>query len=248
MTNENLKETRYWIRQTRKYYPQLKLSKKTGLVERGPNNFRNVWWHEIMESEAADVLAEAFGLPEEKRSNLRQATLTHDLIKRRQKELIEKEGNTGQLKAFAQQAQILRGEGYSQEVINLTESVGHTSLINLIKDPQAPSLELKDGLDLSILIIHYADDITKGPGIVTIDQRMSDLENRQPPYPEATMGGDIFGGRTYYQTQRAIAHIIEDKFADMLKISASEVPTFITTRIVERINSFNQNQPQQKTK
>lgn len=85
------------------------------------------------------------------------------------------------------------------------------------------------------LIIHYADDITRNNDLVTIDKRIDAMENRQPPYPEATLGGEIFGGRTYYQVQRIVGHLVENKLAQIIGIAPAQMQEFINLKISERI-------------
>lgn len=228
--------TRYWSHRAIQGLPEMRLAKDKdlGLFPK-KEGWRNVQEHELVEAEVADVLGEATGCSVKDRGDLFTAGLVHDVGKRLQIRLIKQKGDEGQLEAFRIQSQKMAEHGVSPRAVALTESVGHTSLVKFLQDPTAPDLKLRDDLDLPTLIIHYADDITRNNDLVTIDERIDALENRQPPYPEATLGGDIFGGRTYYPVQRIVGHLVENKLAEIIGIEPSKMLEFIRSRIRERI-------------
>lgn len=226
--------TRYWSHRAIQGLPMMRLAKEMGLFPE-KEGWRNVQEHELVEAEVADVLAEATGCLAEDRKDLFTAGLVHDVGKRLQITLIKEKGDAGQLEAFSIQSQKMKEHGVSPRAIALTESVGHTSLVKFLEDPTASELKLRDNLDLPTLIIHYADDITRNNDLVTIDERIDALENRQPPYPEANLGGEIFGGRTYYQVQRIVGHLVENKLAEIIGVEPSQMLEFINLKISERI-------------
>lgn len=237
---ENRAATKYWIH--RSFHQGLnimRLAKDMGLFPK-KERWRNVQEHELVEAEVADVLAVTTGCSAKDREDLFTAALVHDVGKKKQRELIDQKGDEGSLEAFRIQSQKMAEYGVSPRIIALTESCGHTSLVRFLKDPTATDLELSDGLDTPTLILHYADDITKNTDLVTIDERMDALENRQPPYPEATLGGDIFGGRTYYQVQRIVGHLVEGKLAAIIGIEPEQMQGFIISQINERIRQYSQ--------
>lgn len=192
--------TKYWSHRAIQGLPSMRLAKDMGLFPKR-EGWRNVQEHELVEAEVADVLAVATGCSNQDQEDLFTAGLVHDVGKRLQIWLIKQKGDEGQLEAFRIQSQKMAEHGVSSRVIALTESVGHTSLVKFLEDQTAQDLKLRDDLDLPTLIIHYADDITRNNDLVTIDERIDAMENRQPPYPEATLGGDIF----------AAEHIIKSK-------------------------------------
>lgn len=233
--SENI-TTQYWAKKAADKIKEMRALKAYGLFPK-KEGWRNVVEHLLVESEVVDVLGEACPISAEERKELNQAALLHDAYKRRQRELINQFGDEGQKLAAKEQDEFILSRGYSPKVVELTESTGHTSLEKLVENPIASILKLKENIDLLTLIIHYADDITSGSKIVSIDKRIDALENRQPPYPEATLGGDIFGGRTYYQVQRIVGHLIEKKLAPLLEVEdPTKIPEFILTRIEERIS------------
>jgi len=229
----NLK-TDYWERKSLSHLKEMRLAKEYGLFPK-KEGWRNTVEHLEVVDEVADVLAKATGMPEIDRRETRQAARLHDVYKRRQRELINQKGDKGQIEAAREQDEFVLKHGYSHKVVELINSVGHTSLIKFVKDPKAPELELKEELDLPTLIIHYADDITRGSEVVGIDTRIDAVENRKPPYPEATMGGDIFAGRTYYQVQRTVGHLVENRLASLVGLQPTQLTDFIKSKIDERI-------------
>ncbi len=236
---ETRNETKYWVHQAIRELKPMRLAKEMGLFPK-KEGWRNVVEHDLVETEVADVLAVAIGCPERDRKELSTAGLLHDVGKRLQINLIKQKGDQGQLEAFRIQSQEMAEHGISSRVIALTEACGHTSLIKFLQDPTAQDLKLRHDLDLPTLIIHYADDITKNTDLVTIDERIDALENRQPPYPEATLGRDIFGGRTYYQVQRIVGHLVENKLAEMIGIAPQQMQEFIRSQINERIKLYSE--------
>ncbi len=233
--------TNYWSHRALKLQ-YMRLARDMKLFPK-KEGWRNVQEHELVEAEVADVLAAATGYSEQDRKDLFTAGLVHDVGKRLQMGLIKQKGDEGQLEAFRIQSQKMAEHGVSPRAIALTEACGHTSLVKFLKNPAAKDLELRDDLDVPTLIIHYADDITRNTDLVTIDERMDALENRQPPYPEATLGGDIFGGRTYYEVQRIVGHLVENKLTEIIGIAPQQMQEFIRSQINERIRSYNEPTP-----
>lgn len=228
-------KTGYWQKRALQNLPAMRVAKNAGLFPK-KEEWRNVVGHELVAAEAVDVLAELVELPISKKEFLYQAALLHDVGKRKQRALINEKGESGAKEVFHWQADFLRQNGYSEKVIQLTETVGHTSLIKLVKDPKSEILELKDEIDLASMIMHYVDSISMGSNIVSVDKRIDVLEKRQPPYPEVGKGGEIFGGRTYYQIQRIVGHLIEEKLAIILGIeNPRAIPGLIRAKIEERI-------------
>jgi hypothetical protein len=233
-TTDKEKQTAYWQKRTLQALPETRAAKAAGLFPK-KEGWRNVEEHMLVAAEAADVLAELLDLPKHERNDLYKAALLHDIGKRKQKGLIDKKGEEGIEEAALWRSSFIRDRGYSEKVIQLTKMTGHRSLVRLLKNPKAEQLELKEDIDLATLILHYVDDITMNSRIVTVDERMDALESRQPPYPEAGKGREIFN-RTYYQVQRIVAHLIEEKFVARLGIEkADEIPDLIREKINERI-------------
>ncbi len=240
--SEEQQKKRYWSKRAVSAVSEIKQSKKTGLFPtreeyRAGNNpqavkkdsFRNVVEHELVEAEAADVLAEKLGLPEAERKVLRTAALLHDVRKRRELEKAEKEGPSGFDESAKEQSDWIISQGYSDEVVKLTESTGHTSLEEFTRN--------FDSIPTVRKIMHYVDDITLNNDLVLLDDRMDYLEENQK-YKELNEEGKKIFGRPYFEVQREVSKRIEEEFAPRLGISdPTQIPLFIKGVIQQRINS-----------
>ncbi len=262
MVESSPPQSNYWLRRARQQKEAMLLSGEVGLfqwtvdISGKPDRFRNVVEHELVEAEVVDVLGELMGCSSEQRQMLRSAAMMHDIWKRHQREAIDQapqeEKEKAQDQAFANQEQFLRTKRIPEEIIRLTASVGHTSLLKFVKDPKAHPFQLQESVTLLMQIINYADLITLESNITTIDERIAAVNNRKKPYPEKGKGGDIFAGRTYSEAAQEVGHIIERNFVssliqrgeiwpewiDKLRENPSELPFFIRDVIDKRIETF----------
>lgn len=221
----------YWTKRALSSLSLMRTSKKAGLFPES-EGWRNVVEHELVEAEAADVLAEKLGLSEEARKTLRIAALLHDVYKRREIEKTEKEGASGFDVSAKEQSDWLRSLGYSDEVIDLTESAGHTSFKEFIDN--------FDSIPTSKKIMHYVDDITLNNDIVPLMTRINALEKNLRYKELSEQLRNVFGGRIYFEVQREISKRIEEEFAPKLGVeNPSEMPAFIRECISNRINKGN---------
>jgi hypothetical protein len=120
----------------------------------------------------------------------------------------------------------LRNHGFSDEVIKLTEAVGHGALVRMRSGKAT----------LSEKIIHYADDIVLGASISSLDARIDYLE-KNPNYRELNESGKkIFHGKTYFEIQREVGHTLEKEFAEKLGLKEpAMLPELLSAKIYERI-------------
>lgn len=221
-------KTKYWQRRSLHSLPEMRRNKETGLFPKS-EGWRNVVEHELVEAEAADVLAEKLGLSEETRNTLRVAALLHDVHKRKEIEKARKEGPSGFDESAKEQSLWLKSLNYSREVIDLTESVGHTSFKEFIEN--------FDSIPIAKKIMHYVDDIVLNSDIVPLNIRVNALEEN-PRYKELNEQGRlVLGGRTYSEVQREISQKIEQEFAPKLGVeNPSDIPAFIKKCIEIRIS------------
>lgn len=204
---------------------EMRHAKQTGLFPK-KEGWRNVVEHMLVEAEAADVLAEALGVPESERKNLYTAALSHDVYKKKEKEIVQQKGASGFDEAANLQSEWLRELGYPEDIIELTKSIGHTSLVRFQNLDQVP---------LSLKIIHYVDDITQNNDLVSLDQRMDALE-ANPRYTELNERGIAIFGKPYLTVQRKISKRIEKEFAEQIGLKdPTQIPLWIRNRIVSRI-------------
>lgn len=237
--SEGIKEkqqTKYWQKRALHHLPEMRAAKVAGLFPK-KEGWRNVPEHGLVEGEAIGVLANAFDIPERTRSHMETAGNLHDVGKRRQIELYNQQGPAGAREAEKQQAVFLENSGFPSEVIRLTKFMGGLSPLEMVKDPKADKLELKDDLDLPVLICHYVDDITLHDQIVPLKDRIAYVKER---YKVEDEEGVERIGKPYSDVQFEVARQIEQKLAKMLGVEpADKLPEWIKSKIMERIEQEN---------
>lgn len=226
------KVTRFWAARVLSAISEMRHGKKTGLLPKS-EGWRNVLEHELVEAEAVDVLAEKLGVSEEDRKNLRTAALLHDVFKRKEIERAREEGASSFDSSAEDQVNWIRSLGYSEDVVELVQSVAWTSLEEFSRD--------FDTIPTARKIIHYVDDITLGNDIVPLDKRIKYIEEKPEYKDHNERGKAIFDGRTYSEVQREISRKIEQEFAPKLGVSdPSTIPAFIKDCINSRIQQNGQ--------
>ena len=224
---EQIKKTRYFQGKTTSHISEMRQAKKSGLFPK-KERWRNVVEHMIVEAEAVDVLAEALGVSDIERKNLYTSALLHDVYKRREKEIATEKGASGYDESARLQAEWIRSLGYSNDIVEMTESTGHASLVRF---------QDLDQISVVQKIIHYADDITQGNDLVSLDQRIDGLE-ANPSYKEINQKGVEVLGRTYFVVQRETSKKIEKEFADKIGLEdPTQLPLWIRDRILKRIET-----------
>lgn len=233
--SEGVKEkqqVRYWQKRSLQHLPEMRAAKAAGLFPK-KEGWRNVPEHGLVESQGIDVMAEAFSIPNPTRRHMESAGNLHDVGKRRQIELYNQQGPSGARKAEKEQEVFLENSGFPSEVIRLTKFMGGLSPLEMVKDPKADKLELKDDLDLPVLICHYVDDITLHDQIVPLKDRIAYVKER---YKVEDEEGVKIIGRPYSDVQFEVARQIERKLAKLLGIEPPEkLPEWIRDKILERV-------------
>lgn len=197
--------------------------------------------HCLVETAVAEDVAKRLQLSKADGNNLVIAALIHDWRKRG--EIEETRGVTDPKvieASYRKSKDELRQYGIPQEAVDLTECVAHTSLPRFARVNEDNSLSLRDDIPVVEMAMHYIDDITKGTDIVTLDKRMDYLDDAalEGKYPYNDAGKDIWGGRTFFQAQREIGHLIEDQLAAIIGIdNPRELPLLLQNSLMENIAS-----------
>lgn len=183
--------------------------------------WRNVSEHCLVEALEADILAEKMGLDPKK---LKTAALIHDWYKRREIEAVNKLGPEAHNTSIVEDEKLLKELGYSDEIISISKSVGHSSLAHM----QEESVTLEE------MVMHYIDDITAGSEIVRLEDRMSKNEAN----PKLQKLDQL---EPFFIKQRQVGKVIEEKIAEKIGLSdPSEVPSLIKQEIEKRIIKHSQ--------
>ncbi len=206
--------------------------------------------HCLVEAAVAEILADMVKLPEDQKRLLVAAALVHDWRKKGEVEETRYVTDPKVIEGSYQKSKEgIRDSGVEQAraVASLTESVAHTSLPQFAQvNLPDRSISLREGTPLVDMIMHYIDDITRGTDLVSLDVRMDALDKaaQEGRYAYNNEGKAVWGGRAYFQAQREIGHLIEQKIVEQLgdeeraKIGdPKNLPNVLKKKLVERIEA-----------
>lgn len=194
--------------------------------------------HCLVETAVAEDIAERLNLSTEDKMNLTIAAFTHDAGKRR--EIEEARGVTDPQvisKSYQKSKDLLIQNGVPIAAVELTERVAHTSLPYFAQLNADNSISLRDGVADVEMAMHYIDDITRGTDIVALDERMDYLDSvADKRYPYNQEGREVWGGRTFFQAQREIGHLIENRLAAKIGVEDPKtLPLVLKNSLMEQI-------------
>lgn len=207
-----------------KYKPEIKTLKDTGRLT---GEWSNVFDHCFKEGLLADVLSDLLQLASEDKEDLIKAALLHDWYKRVEREAANKEGFSQYDLKAVESGDKLKSLGYSDRIVELTQSVGHTSLKKVMESN-----------DLLIRVMHLIDDITFGNKIVELDERVDGLEQAERYKELNEEGKKIFAGKTYFQIQRELGHQIISQICAKLEIKPDKFIPQIKSEFRKKYPTF----------
>jgi hypothetical protein len=196
------------------------------LDESEDTGWTNVLFHCLTEAMAIGVLADT--LPElGTRETLQQAALVHDAYKRREVEEMRKKPKEIDILYTTDNdsKDWLRVLGYPEEVIELQEAFGNNAARRIFQG---------EITDLTRRTLHYIDDITQDDRIVSLETRLSALE-QNPRYAEQNeWSRRIFGGLSLYEAKRQINGETERELSAKLGVEPAEtLPQWIQAHFSE---------------
>lgn len=260
-SQENFEEKRrrFFVELGLKYKDYLQLHNESGQTQRdaqfgketiinkhGETLERNKRWgdvteHCLVEAAVADIAADLYGLSDSEKQTLVIAALLHDWRKRGEIEEGRGASDPQKIEAIYQKSKEGLGQGglkNPEQVSRLIESISHISLPDFAELQKDNTIKLKEGLGESEMIMHYLDDITRGTDIVTLDERLDYLDKVAPErYPYNEQGKSVWGGRTFFEAQREIGHLIEAKLAVKLGLeNPTDLPKILKQKLLDKIN------------
>lgn len=250
----NFEEKRrtYFVQLARRYKPYYELHRLSGQTNRfkdkdkeGNTLRKKERWgdptqHCLVELAAAEILSDMVHLSPQDSQDFAVSALVHDAQKRPEIEKLKGVKDPNEVeRVYKESKQFLLHHGVSPRVVELTGRVAHTSLPDFATLEPDGSLRLKDDVPLVDMAMHYLDDITRGTEIVEFDKRIDYLEEvAATRYPYNEEGRAIWGGRTFFQAQREIGHLIEEKLASVAGIdNPKELPSILRAKLIEKIEN-----------
>ena len=202
-----------------KHLSAFRLHKEFGLLPK-TEGWANVSRHCLVEAVAMDVLGRELRLSEKERSNLVQAALLHDFYKRKEIELMKKEGDSMATVVEAEEGSniILNERGTDPQIVLLTNSVGGAQIERMKKIETT----------LPEKIMFYIDNITDNDNIVGLKNRIANLPSR---YPDIAKTG-------IYRRLLEVSEEIQGELAGKVGLDNPDaLPEYIKTKIREAVES-----------
>lgn len=192
-----------------KYKKELDFLKEEGCLI---DDWSNVYDHCLKEGQIAQIISNLLEFSKYDQEILVKAALLHDWYKRGEGEAVSKRGAKKYDIKAKESARLLKEFGYSEEIVELAQSIGHTSLRDILTTN-----------NFIKRLMHYIDDITYGDELVALDIRIDRLEEAERYKELNEMGRKIFSGKTYFQVQREVGHMIEKEIANRINVRPNQV-------------------------
>ncbi len=254
-TNFDSKKTVYFSRLITQHHRAFALHKNEGRLweERdGKRDWGNVSEHCAVEIARVRKLGKLLSLQPKTIQDLEEAAALHDFSKRKEREIkVAPGGITWQQydeEISAYSTETILSHGFSEHVAELTDSVGHCSLIKTEELLSKDASQLNEA-DIAYLVMHYVDSYTRGSEWVgEASEHGNDVDLRvkkdatNPNLQNLKEDGKIIlGGRDFTEVMRDTSHQIEQLFSELIQernsitIPPLEIPQYIDVQIKEEI-------------
>lgn len=237
---------RYWAGVGFRVREGMKMHQATGQLKKGPDSWRNVTEHCLVQVARSEALGRLIGLPEDLISDIRTGALLHDFHKKQEITATRQanESGTSPLAAVKLEQEksenMLRAVGFSGRVIRLASSAGGYAP-QLIETKRILDQEDLSDEDLAYLVCHYVDDcsvgsdwvkpIFQGPDVRRlniIDYRAEENKSK-PTYEKISeeigeeLKGTVFEDMNNHDVMAEVSHQIEQRFASLIRNSRGEI-------------------------
>ena len=255
--------TRFWAGVGFKVREGMKMHQLTGQLEKGPDSWRNVTEHCLVQTARSETLGRLIGLPEDLIADMRMGAMLHDFDKK-QEMTVTRDANragTSPLSAVrsegGQADDLLRTAGFSSRVIRLADSSG-VDAPQLIEVQSILDKKSLSDEDLAWLVVHYVDDCSIGTDWVLRSQEGRDIvdyrmeQNKTKPdyvrisqeISQELSNHPKLGNMNLYDAAEFVDHQIEQRFAQRIKEKTGEdieplaIPELVDQKIRESIEKF----------
>lgn len=205
----------------------------TLLKEKGRlvGDWGNVYDHCKKEAEAAWGMAVLLTITpdDDDLDILVEAAILHDWYKRNEREAANAAGGSPDKynEAAVLSRQGLLDLGYSERIVDIAHSVGHTAI-----------QEVAASDDLLKRAMFFLDNIVHGDQLVELDERMDALE-AAPRYKELNESGrsvltGAFAGKTYFEAQRQLGRQIQAE----LEVKADIKPGTLVVELKKMLEPY----------
>lgn len=259
-TNKDSNATRFWAGVGFKVREGIKMHQRTGQLRKGPDSWRNVTEHCLVQVARSEVLGRLIGLPENLMEDIRMGAMLHDFDKKQEITVTREANRRGDSPLFTVRIAHLRDDvllesyGFNDNVRRLASASG----IDAPQLVEAQSILDKKSLsdeDLAWLVVHYVDDCSIGSdwiqqgekGKNIIDYRMEQNKTKvdyvkiSQEISQGLVGHPKLGNMNLYDAGAFVSHQIEQRFAQRIKEKTGEdidplaIPQLVDQKIKESI-------------
>lgn len=253
-------KTRYWAGVGLRVREGMKMHKLTGQLEKGPESWRNVPEHCLVQAGRSEVLGKLTGLLEDLVQDMRMGAMLHDFDKKREMTLMREANRIGASPLSTARSEhqvaddLLETAGFSERVRRLASASG-VDAPQLIEAQRILDQESLSDEDLAWLIVHYVDDCSIGADWVKrgqegrdmVDYRMeqnkgkADYTKISQEISKELLGHPKLGGLNLYDAGALVDHQIEKRLAARIKEKTGEdtdplvIPELVDQKIREDI-------------
>ena len=262
---QDSKATRFWASVGLKVKEGFKMHQKSGQLAKGPDSWRNVTKHCLVQVARTETLGRWLGLSGTLIDEMKLGAFLHDFDKKQEMIAIRQVNRTGASPLAAARAEYQKGEdllrnaGFSSSVRRLASSAGGDAP-QLIETQRILDKEGLSDEDMAYLIAHYVDDCSigsdwvkpskaeedgniieyraKGNKANPIHERISqEITAELSRYPE-------FGGMNNVDAASLVSHQIEQRLAQRIKERTGEdidpltIPELVDQKIREAIEKY----------
>ncbi len=254
--------TRYWAGVGFRVREGVKMHQITGQLEKGPDSWKNVTEHCLVQVARSEVLGRLLGLPEDLVGDMRIGAMLHDFDKKQEINVTREANRRGDSPLLSVSAEHIRAQvllerhGFSERVIRLANASG-VDVSQLVEAQRILDQESLSDEDLARLLGHYVDDCSIGTDWVAhsqqgrniVDNRM---EQNKLKLDYAKISQEIgqqlsshpkLGGMNIYDAAVFVDRQIEQRFAARIKEKTGEdidpltIPELVDQKIRESIEN-----------
>lgn len=253
---------RFWAGVGFRVREVMKMHKLTGQLEKGPDSWRNVTEHCLVQVARSETLGKLLELPKDLMQDMRLGAMLHDFDKKQEITVTQEANRKGDSPLSA-----VRNEHHRADVLfeanNYSDRVRRLASASGIDAPQlieAQRILDQDSLseeDLAWLVVHYVDDCSIGTDWVQrsqegrniIDNRM-DQNKSKADYVKISQeiskqlsNHPKFGHMNLYDAGALVSHQIEQRLAQRIKEKTGEdvdpllIPQLVDQKIRQAITN-----------
>lgn len=266
--SQEVQKRYYWMKQGLSVREGMKMHRVFGQLEKGPDSWRNVPQHCLVQVPRVGILGEWIGLPQDLIADMKMAADLHDYRKKQEIAAIKQAEANGSstVRAVSEWSEesnrLLQEAGFNERTIIHAGSQGGQAF-ELLETKTILDKTNLDPEDLAYLVCHYVDDCSVGSDWVRpsyidengyraniIDYR-SEENKAKPAYRKISeeigeeLRGSSFEGINNHDAMAIVSHMIEQRLAQVITQVTGEVvdPLQLPELIDQKIREAIENRP-----